>query len=123
MTIVRCALARAFLAMMTGLLPLATVYGQENMAFDLNLVGGHVEGDPGSIRVTQDDTVLIRWRADRETEIHLHGYDVKTTLSPDAVTEMAFEAHATGRFPITAHGHHGDGHDEPVLTHVEVYPD
>lgn len=94
---------------------------QESRTFDLNLVGVRVEGDPASIRVTEDDTVLIRWRADSETEIHLHGYDVKANLKPDAVTEMVFEAHATGRFPITAHGHHGD--EEPVLIHVEVYPD
>lgn len=94
---------------------------QDSKTFDLNLVGVQVEGDPGAIRVTEDDTVLIRWRADSETEIHLHGYDVKANLKPDAVTEMVFEAYATGRFPITAHIHHGD--EEPVLIHVEVYPD
>ena len=101
----------------------ATAVAGETRTFDLRLVDGHVAGEPGSIRVTQNDQVLIRWQADRETEVHLHGYDVKSVLSADGVTEMRIKAHATGRYPITAHGHHGDGHDEPVLIHLEVYPE
>jgi len=123
MKIVGWALPPSLLAPLFVVLWVGAVSAQDSKTFDLNLVGGQVEGDPGAIRVSQDDKVLIRWQTDRETEIHLHGYDVKSNLSPGAVTEMDFEAHATGRFPITAHGHHSDAHDEPVLVHVEVYPD
>ncbi len=101
----------------------AVAHAGETMSFDLSLVDGKVAGDPGSIRVTQNDQVVIRWQADRKTEIHLHGYDVKAVLAAEGVTEMQFHAHATGRYPLTSHGHHGDDHDEPVLIHIEVYPE
>jgi FtsP/CotA-like multicopper oxidase with cupredoxin domain len=84
------------------------------------------------VRVTEGDRVVLRWTTDEPAEIHLHGYDLTGDLVPGETTEMAFEAHATGRFPVTAHGfgEHGDDedghghedHEEAVLVYVEVYP-
>ncbi len=123
MKIMKRANGRAFLGLLFIILGVGGVAAQESKIFDLDLADGQIQGDATSVRVTQDDRVVIRWRSDREIEIHLHGYDLKTTLSPDTVAKMEFEAHATGRFPITAHGHHADSDDEPVLIHLEVYPD
>lgn len=114
---------RTFLGLLLIMSGVGGVDAQDVQTFDLDLIDGQVQGDISSIRVTQNDRVVIRWRSDREIEIHLHGYDLKAVLSPNTIEELDFEAHATGRFPITAHGHHTDSHDEPVLLHVEVYPD
>lgn len=122
-TLKRCVAAPAVLIGLALALVAPGAGAGETQTFEFTVVDGQVEGDPGSIRVTQNDQVVLRWMSDHETEIHLHGYDVKTVLAADGVTEMSFEAHATGRYPITSHGHHGDGHDEPVLIHVEVYPE
>jgi hypothetical protein len=76
------------------------------------------------IRVKQGDTVKLRWRADRATILHLHGYDIEAKAEPGAVAEMGFTARATGRFPVSVHKPKQDGGHahEPPLVHVEVYP-
>lgn len=112
----------AFLGLLLIVLSTGVSAAQETKTFDVALVDGQVQDGITSVQVTQGDRLVIRWRTDHETEIHLHGYDLKAVVSPDSVTELGFEAHATGRFPITAHGHGTSGHDEPVLLHVEVYP-
>jgi len=84
------------------------------------------------IRVSENDTVTIRWTTDEATSVHLHGYDIETSLHPGATALMTFEAYATGRFPIATHGfgrasgvqdQTGDGrHEEAVLLYLEVRP-
>ncbi len=76
------------------------------------------------IRVTQGDTVKLHWTADEATRLHLHGYDVETSVKPGSASPMTFRAHATGRFPITAHGDHSHGgqHGETTLIYLEEHP-
>jgi hypothetical protein len=75
----------------------------------------------------------------------LHGYDIEKTITPDSTVSIQFEAHATGRFPVTVHGSdhvmadHDDSdhddhdsdhehdkspgkHEESTLFYLEVYP-
>ena len=77
------------------------------------------------IRVKQGDAVRLRWTTDRPIVLHLHGYDIETKVEPGAVAEMAFEARATGRFPVEEHKPNAKGghsHGETALVRVEVRP-
>jgi len=81
------------------------------------VVGDHI------IRVTQGQLVEMLWTTDEAAELHIHGYDIRFEISPDAPAEVSFTAHATGRFAVTSHGfggQHGHGHD--TLVYIEVYP-
>jgi FtsP/CotA-like multicopper oxidase with cupredoxin domain len=117
-------------AMLRGLLLLLLLIGAATGAraaevtYDLRIANGRVPADMRLIRVKQNDVVKLRWRADKRTEIHLHGYDVSRTIEPGGVTELAFTARATGRFTIEPHvarpsGGHAHG---SVLVTIEVYP-
>jgi len=81
------------------------------------VVGDHI------IRVIQGQLVEMTWTTDEAAELHIHGYDIRFEISPDAPAEVSFTAHATGRFAVTSHGfggQHGHGHD--TLVYIEVYP-
>ena len=81
------------------------------------VVGDHI------IRVIQGQLVEMTWTTDEAAELHIHGYDIRFGISPDAPAEVSFTAHATGRFAVTSHGfggQHGHGHD--TLVYIEVYP-
>jgi periplasmic copper chaperone A len=105
-------------------------------AFLLSIKGRKIEGDTKVIRVSQGEALRITWKSDEATDLHLHGYDIKAAPKPGVSAEMAFTAHATGRFPITAHGFNtpsSDGGDnashaahahgkEKTLLYLEVYP-
>jgi len=77
------------------------------------------------VRVKQGETVVLRWTSDEDAELHLHGYDITAEIKRDHPVVMAFQAYATGRFPITAHGFgadHSDHGGEPTLIYLEVLP-
>jgi FtsP/CotA-like multicopper oxidase with cupredoxin domain len=110
----------------TLLAGLACVAGARaaELTFDLTIANGQVPADKRLIRVKQGDVVKLRWRADRRTEIHLHGYDISKTVGTGAVTELTFTARATGRFTVEPHvDRQGGGHSHgSVLVTIEVYP-
>ncbi len=77
------------------------------------------------VRVKEGEAVDLYWVTDETVELHLHGYDIEVKAKPGAPAAMSFKAHATGRFPVTAHGfgdHHGGGHSEKTLLYLEVHP-
>jgi hypothetical protein len=89
----------------------------EPRRFDLRIENGRVASNMKTVQVQQDETVELRWSADRRTIVHLHGYDIEVTVNPGAAQVMAFRARASGRFPIESHG---DRHT--VLVYLEVHP-
>ena len=96
-----------------------------DVTFDIRIEKGKVAQGMQLIRVHQGDAVKLRWTSDRPIVLHLHGYDIESKVDPGAVTEMAFTARATGRFPIeehkpTAKGSHS--HGEAPLVRIEVRP-
>lgn len=99
--------------------------------FDINILKRRVEGSPATIRVKRGDTVLLRWRTDEAVLLHVHGYDLRTRLSPAAPTSARFEASVAGRFAITAHefgvvADHGGRpakRREITLLYLEVLPE
>ena len=89
---------------------------------DVQIEHRKVVGDP-VIRLTEEQEVRIVWTTDEVAELHIHGYDIRIDISPDAPAETSFTAHATGRFAITSHGFGGDyGHGHETLLYIEVYP-
>lgn len=105
--------------------PGALLAQAREVAFDLKLTGGKVAPAMQLIRVKQGDAVKLRWTSDRPITVHLHGYDIEKKVAPGAVTEMTFEARATGRFVVEEHtpdpkGGHAHGH--AALLRVEVLP-
>lgn len=87
--------------------------------FELSLAGGAVADGRRVVRVTEDDAVRLDWSSDEPVELHLHGYDIKAVAAPGKPASMRFEAHATDRFPVEAHG--AGGHGKTVL-YLEVHP-
>jgi hypothetical protein len=82
-----------------------------------------VQLEEKTIRVTQGESLELVWESDETAELHLHGYDISFEVSPEAPAIVTFEAHATGRFPITSHGFGGEqGHGHEALLYIEVYP-
>jgi hypothetical protein len=96
-----------------------------DLAFDVWIEGGSVPEPMQVMRAKQGDIVRLRWRTDRTVVVHLHGYDLERRIEPGTTTEMTFEARATGRFPIVAHGTEsgtgGRAREDP-LAYVEIYP-
>lgn len=96
------------------------------LTFDIRIEGGRVPDAMQRIRVTEGDVVKLRWTSDRPIVLHLHGYDIEKRVVPGTVTELAFTAYATGRFPVHIHeqgaGPGGHPHEDLPLAVVEVYP-
>jgi hypothetical protein len=95
------------------------------VVFDIKVEKGGVAPNMRLIRVRQGDAVKLRWTTDRPIMLHLHGYDIEKKVEPGTITEMAFEARATGRFPIEEHKLNAKGshsHGEAPLVRIEVRP-
>ena len=112
---------RALLAVLAMALPLATAAVAAERVFDLTIVHGKLTGGQDTIRVQQNDNVVLRWHCDRSIVLHLHGYEIERRVVPGTVAEMRFEARATGRFPV--HVHAAQPRSESVLVYLEVYPE
>jgi hypothetical protein len=111
------------------LLLLCTIASQgaeaADVVFDLRIEKGRVAPKMRLIRVMQGDNVRLRWTSDRPIILHLHGYDVEKRIVPGAVVEMAFTAHAAGRFGVEEHkpnARGGHSHGEASLVRIEVRP-
>ena len=78
--------------------------------FNINLIGGVVVGGGDKVTVQKGDDVRLVFSSDRTLKLHLHGYDVETTVAEVGESTLEFQAIATGRFAVTSHpteNHHG----------------
>ena len=71
------------------------------------------------LRLTQGDSVELRFASDRPMDLHLHGYRIETRVAPGAPAVMAFVARAAGRFPVETHEANGR---HAALLYLEVHP-
>ena len=96
------------------------------LTFDIKIEHGRVSDTMRLIRVNEGDVVKLRLTSDQPIVLHLHGYDIEKRLTAGAITELAFTAYATGRFPIRVHaqgaGAGGHEHEDAPLATIEVYP-
>lgn len=116
---------QVFLLMAVTLIPLAIGTAAEPRVIELSIRGDTLPENQRVIRVHQGDEVTLRWTTDKALTIHLHGYDIEKTVSPDAPTTMSFSAKATGRFAIEIHHEpeHGSDHgEEATIGYLEVHP-
>jgi hypothetical protein len=112
---------RPLLAVLALALPLTSTAIAAEHVFDLTIVHGRLTGGQDTIRVHQNDNVVLRWHSDRPIVLHLHGYEIETRVVPGTVAETRFEARAAGRFPV--HVHASQARSEAVLVYLEVYPE
>ena len=123
-TVLMRAATIAVAGLAASLFPAIPGYGAGTTTVDIVIKNGKVIGK-NSVRVSRGDAVVLRWSSDQRLELHLHGYDVETTVSPGTPAEMKIRARATGRFPVEIHGQgdSGSGHSHKNIFHLEVYPD
>ena len=119
----RCAAGSLFalLSLAAG----AAVALAAELAFDLRVEHGSVPEAMRLMRVHQGDVVRLRWTSDRALVLHLHFYDIARRVAAGLVSEFAFTASATGRFPIEIHASGtdaGGAHQGAPLAVIEVYP-
>ena len=96
--------------------------GHEAERIEIRIENRQVVGDK-VIQLTHEQPVELRWITDEAAELHIHGYDIRFEISPNAPADVNFTAHATGRYAVTSHGfgdEHGHGHE--TLVYIEVYP-
>jgi len=99
--------------------------------FEISIRDRRVEGSASTIRVKRGETVLLRWRTDEAVSLHVHGYDMRASVSAAAPESMRFEASVAGRFPVTAHefgaaadqGARPRSRREVTLLYLEVLPE
>ncbi|MDH3690499.1 MAG: hypothetical protein OEU36_13555 [Gammaproteobacteria bacterium] len=109
-------------ALFTSTLTLAQT-AEKLQVFDLQVQARTLVNVEQTMRVTQGDSIELRWSTDEPFTIHIHGYDIKQSISVDGITRTNFKAYATGRYPITTHGfgEHAQKHHETLL-YLEVHP-
>lgn len=117
----------------TGIALMTAVWASDGRAqssdaktFDLRIEKGVLIGAEAGdvVRAKEGDSIVLNWTADETAEVHLHGYDIELTVKPGPAQSMTFKAFATGRFPITQHGHGADGKTahSGALGYLEVLP-
>lgn len=91
----------------------------QDLAFEMDIIGGELTADETTVTVNQGDTVTIDWTSDMPLLVHLHGYNIETQLEPGVTAPMSFVADATGRYDIAIHA--ADVHERVIAT-LEVRP-
>jgi hypothetical protein len=97
--------------------------------FDLAIVDGKVAKEKRLIKVHKGDLVRLRLTSNLAGDVHLHAFRLQTKVGPDKLGELAFKAHATGKFRFEWHETklqgkaptEGGHHAEPLAT-LEVRP-
>ena len=110
-----------------GLMSPAVAQSASPRQFAIAIKDRKVEAAASLLRVSQGDTVEIMLTSDEAAEMHLHGYNILLSLTPNVPGTIKFTAKIAGRFPLEAHRfgaapgsqrHRGAG---PLL-YVEVLP-
>jgi len=91
--------------------------GEEPRRFEFRIENGRLADAAKTLQVRRGDAVELIWSADRRSTLHLHGYDIEITVDAGKPQTMAFQARATGRYPIEMHGGR-----HAVLLYLEVLP-
>lgn len=123
-----CALVALAAPALTTALPRAAVAQTAvTRQFSFAIKQRRIDAADNVIRVNQGDVVDIVLSGDEPAELHLHGYDIKLDLTPDAPGRMHFDARIAGRFPLEAHrfgAGTGPGRSRVTgaLLYVEVLP-
>jgi heme/copper-type cytochrome/quinol oxidase subunit 2 len=69
----------------------------------VQVAGGKVTGDTGRVPVPVGDHVTLTITSDVADEVHVHGYDRTTALTPGTPAELTFDATIPGVFEVELH--------------------
>ena len=69
----------------------------------VQVAGGKVTGDTGRVPVPVGDYVTLTITSDVADEVHVHGYDRTTALTPGTPAELTFDATIPGVFEVELH--------------------
>jgi FtsP/CotA-like multicopper oxidase with cupredoxin domain len=111
---------RLFLQALAAVPMLAGAAEPSSKAFELAIAKGRVDPAQATVRVKKGDKVELRWTSDRPIGLHLHGYDLQATVTPQSPRTMSFTANITGRFPVSEHRQ--GGALERAVLYLEVHP-
>ena len=70
---------------------------------EVAVTGGYITGDTGRVVVAADEHVTLVITSDVTDEVHVHGYDVTTELTPGEPAELSFAATVPGVFEVELH--------------------
>ena len=99
----------------------------EEKVFNLQISNGRLPANQQVMRVTKGDNVKWKVVSDTPGELHLHAYRLSLHLISGDISELSFEAFATGRFrvewhPVTSSNKQSESHHEEKLASFEVMP-
>jgi hypothetical protein len=77
--------------------------GATGQRIEVRAVRGSVSGDTGRVTVPLGTAVTLAVTSDAPDEVHVHGYDLTTALSPGTPSELAFDATLPGVFEVELH--------------------
>lgn len=60
--------------------------------------------NPSEISIGEGDNVTLQINADRQLNLHLHGYDIEKEVEPGETVTLSLDADKTGRFEIETEG-------------------
>ena len=72
--------------------------------FDMVVMNKKIVSGGDALKVTEGDSVVMKFTLDQDEEVHLHGYDKKVELKNGVQGELDFTANLTGRFPFELEG-------------------
>jgi FtsP/CotA-like multicopper oxidase with cupredoxin domain len=75
-----------------------TTAGFTGTVIEAKVTGSNVETAERRVRVDRGEKVRIRVEADRNEEVHLHGYDLSKDVAPGKPATIDFTADAPGVF-------------------------
>lgn len=75
-----------------------TVKGGKSFVSAVDTEVGKISDDPDTVRVKQDEHVVLTVNSDVADEVHVHGYDLKKEAEPGQPVTLAFDATVPGRF-------------------------
>jgi FtsP/CotA-like multicopper oxidase with cupredoxin domain len=77
-----------------------TTAGFAGTVIEVKVTGSKVETASRRVRVDRGEKVRIRVEADRNEEVHLHGYDLSEDVTPGRPATIDFTANAPGVFEV-----------------------
>jgi pullulanase/glycogen debranching enzyme len=101
------------------------------LRLDLSIINGALPAEQRLIKVQKGQQLRWRINSNQAGEVHLHAYRLHATVKPGQVAELAFTAHATGKFRLEWHGAQDKvspkdaapgHHHAPALATLEVRP-
>jgi hypothetical protein len=101
------------------------------LRLDLSITDGALPAEQRLIKVQKSQHLRWRITSNQGGELHLHAYRLHASVKPGHTAELAFTAHATGKFRLEWHGAQdkaspkdaapGHHHAAPLAT-LEVRP-